>query len=90
MDKFKGLKKQEYKAIVCKVVDFNGWLKEKNINCEVLRERNCWISVLNNEDTNKFFENILQEKLGIEVHRLSYLHGQTGKYTDMIELWYRD
>lgn len=90
MDKFKGLKKQEYKTVVCKVVEFNRWLKEKNINCEILEEKDCWISVLNNEDANKSFQNILQEKLGIEVHSLSYLHGQTGTYTDMIELWYRE
>ncbi len=49
-----------------------------------------WISVSNNENANKSFKNILQEKLGIEVHSLSYLHKQTGTYTDMIELWYRE
>lgn len=89
MDKFKGLEKQEYKTIVCETRDFNRWLKENNIDCEVVEEKNCWISVINNVDASKSFQKILSEKLGIEIHSLSYLHGQAGTYTDMIEIRYR-
>lgn len=89
MDKFKGLEKQEYKTIVCETRDFNRWLKENNIDCKVVEEKNCWISVINNVDASKSFQKILGEKFGIEIHSLSYLHGQTGTYTDMIEIWYR-
>ena len=89
MDKFKGLEKQEYKTIVCETRDFNRWLKDNNIDCEVLKEKDCWISVKNNIDSSKSFQKILEDKLGIEIHSLSYLHGQTGTYTDMIEIWYR-
>ena len=89
MSKFKGLEKQEYKAIVCETRDFNRWLKENDIDCEVLEEKDCWISVKNNIDSSKSFQKILEDKLGIEIHSLSYLHRQTGTYTDMIEIWYR-
>ena len=89
MSKFKGLEKQEYKAIVCETRDFNRWLKENDIDCEVLEEKDCWISVKNNIDSSKSFQKILEDKLGIEIHSLSYLYGQTGTYTDMIEIWYR-
>ena len=89
MDKFKGLEKQEYTAIVCETRDFNRWLKENDIDCEVLEEKDCWISVINNVNSSKSFQKILEEKLGIEIHSLSYLHGQSGTYTDMIEIWYR-
>lgn len=94
MDKFEGLEKQEYKAIVCETGDFNRWLKKNNIDCEVLEAKDCWISVLNNVDSSKSFQKVLGEKLGIEIHSLSYLHGQTLRgqtktYTDTIEIWYR-
>lgn len=89
MEKFNGLKKQEYKTIVCKTRDFNRWLKENNISCKVLEEKDCWISVINNIDSNKSFQKILEEKLNIEIHSFSYLHGQPGICTDMIEIWYR-
>lgn len=89
MDKFKGLKKQEYKTIVCETRDFNRWLKENGIDCEVLEEKNCWISVTINAYGCKSFQKILEEKLGVKIHSLSYLHGQTGTHTDMIEIWYR-
>lgn len=89
MDKFKGLKKQEYKTIVCETRDFNRWLKANDIDCEVVEEKNCWISIINNVDANKSLQKILGERLGIEIHSLSYLHGQSGTYTDMIEIWYR-
>ena len=56
MDKFKGLDKQEYKAIVCETRDFNRWLKENDIDCEVLEEKDCWISVKNNIDSSKSFQ----------------------------------
>ena len=89
MNKFKGLKKQEYKTIVCETRDFNRWLKENDIDCEVVEEKNCWISAINNVDASKSLQKILGERLGIEIHSLSYLHGQCGTYTDMIEIWYR-
>lgn len=31
MDKFEGLEKQEYKAIVCETGDFNRWLKKNKL-----------------------------------------------------------
>lgn len=89
MDVFKGLKRQEYKTIACETKDFNKWLKENNINCEVVEKKNCWISVINNVDPAKSFQKILEERLGIEIHSLSYLHGYLGTCTDMIEIWYR-
>lgn len=89
MDNFKGLKRQEYKAIVCETKDFNKWLKQNNIDCEIIEEKDCWISIINNVDSSKSFQKILEERLDIEIHSLSYLHGQTGVYTDMIEIWYR-
>lgn len=55
MDKFKGLEKQEYKTIVCEIRDFNRWLKENDIDCEVVEEKDCWISVINNVDASKSF-----------------------------------
>lgn len=91
MDKFKGLEKQEYKTIVCKTRDFNRWLKENCIDCEVVEEENCWISVvMNNGDPKKSFQGILEQKFDIEIYNLSYLHGQTGTYTDMVEIWYKE
>ena len=89
MDNFKGLKRQEYKAIVCETKDFNKWLKQNNIDCEIIEEKDCWISIINNVDSSKSFQKILEERLDIEIHSLSYLHGQTGVYTDMIEIWHR-
>lgn len=89
MNKFKGLEKREYKTIVCETRNFNNWLRENKINCEVLEEKNCWISVINNVDSNKSFQKILEEKLEIKIHSLSYLHDQTGTCTDMIEIWYK-
>lgn len=89
MDVFKGLKRQEYKTIACETKDFNKWLKENNIDCEVVEKKNCWISVINNVDPAKSFQKILEERLGIEIHSLSYLHGYLGTCTDMIEIWYR-
>lgn len=62
---------------------------ENDIDCEVVEEKDCWISVINNIDANKSFQKILGERLGIEIHSLSYLHGQSGTYTDIIEIWYR-
>lgn len=89
MNYFEGLKRQEYKAIVCETKDFNEWLRKNNIECEITEEKDCWISVINNIDPSKSFQKILEERFGIEIHKLSYLHGQTGIYTDMIEIWYK-
>ena len=62
MDKFKGLEKQEYKTIVCETRDFTRWLKENNIDCEVIEEKDCWFSVINNVDASKSLQKILEEK----------------------------